>query len=44
LLAVDGYRGIRVLRPRQFVDEHLKKRLQQALVRGVRRIAGSGSV
>ena len=44
LLAVDGYRGIRVLRPRQFVDEHLKKRLQRELVRGIRRIAGSGGV
>ena len=44
LLAVDGYRGIRVLRPRQFVEEHLKKRLHQELIRGVRRIAGSGGV
>jgi len=44
LLAVDGYRGIRVLRPRQFIEEHLKKRLHQELIRGVRRIAGSGGV
>lgn len=44
LLAVDGYRGIRVLRPRQFVEEHLKKRLQRELIRGVRRIAGSGGI
>ena len=44
LLAVDGYRGIRVLRPRQFVDEHVKKRLQRELIRGVRRIAGSSGV
>lgn len=44
LLAVDGYRGVRVLKPRQFVEEHLKKRLQRELVRGVRRIAGSGGV
>lgn len=44
LLAVDGYRGVRVLRPRQFVEEHLKKQFQQELVRGIRRIAGSGGV
>jgi putative PIN family toxin of toxin-antitoxin system len=42
LLAVDGYRGIRVLRPRQFVEAHLKKRLQQEVIKGVRRIAGRG--
>jgi putative PIN family toxin of toxin-antitoxin system len=40
LLAVDEHRGIRVLRPRQFVEEHLKKRFQQELIRGIRRIAG----
>ena len=44
LLAVDGYRGVRVLRPRQVVEEHLKKRFQRELIRGVRRIAGSGGV